>query len=89
MMRLAPRAGGGERVLKSRRVRLSRPMEIERWLRSGSRMAGGEAGSGGISCRARRGEGAVGSGGRGSSIVRYHGVDEEASEGVFEARLSF
>ena len=49
MMRLAPSAGGGERVRRSRRVRWERPMLMERCSRRGWRIGGGFDGRGGMS----------------------------------------
>lgn len=74
MRRLAPRAGGGERSRRSISVRSSRPMEMERWLSTEERTAGGLLGRGGICWRARIGE-TDGVGGEGLSISRYHGMD--------------
>ena len=71
MSRLAPRAGGGSILRRSRRVRLSRPICVERCSRTDGRMSGGLGGKGGISCNARMGE--IGVGGSGSSTCRYHG----------------
>lgn len=43
-------------------------------------MVGGWGGRGGISCSARIGE--MGAGGVGSSICRYHGIEDKGGDGV-------
>lgn len=78
---------------RSRSVRSSRPMDTERWLRSGERRAGGFDGRGGISCRARMGEDTLATGGSGLSISRYHGVasvwedSSAAGDGVCDSSI--
>ena len=58
---------------RSRMVRLSRPMEIERWVRRGDKMGGGSVGSGGRSWDVRDGA-EVGVKGVGRFVWRYQGV---------------
>ena len=71
--RFAPSADGGERSRRSRSVRLSRPIDIERWWSIGSRISGEFSGEGGISWEVKWGD--VGAGGEGDSTRRYQGIE--------------
>lgn len=78
-MRLAPRADGGVRPRRSRRVSASRPMERERWVRIGWRIGGGSSGRGGRSWSAGLGR-FCGFRGVGVETRRYQGIEASDTE---------
>lgn len=83
MSRFEPNADGGLRLRRSRRVRLSRPIDRERCVRMGSRIDGGFSGRGGSSRLAmEEGEELVGASGVGGATLRYHGICEESDREV-------
>jgi hypothetical protein len=72
--------------------RLSRPMAMDRWESIGERTGGGDLGSGGMACRARRGDRrdvVGGSGGSGSGSLRYQGTESLVLEVVVSGVASF
>lgn len=76
--RLAPKAEGGVKSRRSRRVRLSRPIDIDRCWSIGSSNSGALSGSGGISWEARCGK--TGAGDAGGSTRRYQGIEESETD---------